>query len=143
MRLLKLLCSVLIASNLHFTRSPHLTSLIFAFIVEPYFLRGNLSRGSKKWTKSGNFLHYRTCPSMRQTRPWETITFYIGAEKGVEWGEIIPSELKTKAPPPTQLMLLGRKGSSVAFSVLGPLGSFTRLKIPLFLTLSEGSTIFA
>ena len=145
MRLLKLLCSVLIASNLHFTRSPHLTSLIFAFIVEPYFLRGNLSRGSKKWTKSGNFLHYRTCPSMRQTRPWETITFYIGAEKGVEWGEIIPSELKTKAPPslPTQLMLLGRKGSSVAFSVLGPLGSFTRLEIPLFLTLSEGSTIFA
>ena len=79
---------------------------------------------------------------MRQTRPWETITFYIGAEKGVEWGEIIPSELKTKAPsPPTQLMLLGRKGSSVAFSVLGPLGSFTRLEIPLFSTLSDGSTI--
>ena len=40
---------------------------------------------------------------MRQTRPWETITFYIGAEKGVEWGEIIPSELKTKAPPSPSL----------------------------------------
>ena len=81
---------------------------------------------------------------MRQTRPWETITFYIGAEKGGGMGRNNPFRVEDKgSSPPTQLMLLGRKGSSVAFSILGPLGSFTRLKIPLFLTLSEGSTIFA
>ena len=50
-------------------------------------------------------------------------------------------EDKGSSLPLTQLMLLGRKGSSVAFSVLGPLGSFTRLEIPLFLTLSDGATI--
>ena len=80
---------------------------------------------------------------MRQTRPWETITFYIGAEKGGGMGRNNPFRVEDKGSslPLTQLMLLGRKGSSVAFSVLGPVGSFTRLEIPLFLTLSDGATI--
>ena len=50
-------------------------------------------------------------------------------------------EDKGSSLPLTQFMLLGRKGSSVAFSVLGPLGSFTGLEIPFFSTLSDGPTI--
>ena len=116
-----------------------LTSLIFAFIVEPYFVRGNLSRGSKKWTKSGNFLHYRTCPSMRQTRPWETITFYIGAEKGVEWGEIIPSELKTKAAPPHSIDAAGSEGILRGLLNSRPFGIFHQAGDSPFLDLVRWS----
>ena len=49
---------------------------------------------------------------MRQTKPWETITFYSGGErrKGDGGEEIIPSKVETKALPstsiPPQLMLL-------------------------------------
>ena len=99
-----------------------LTSLIFAFIVEPYFPHGNLLRSTKNRTKTGNFLHYRTCPSMRQTRPWETITFYPWKEE-----DIIPLQGWRQRPLPfhspsidaARRAAVETKGSSVPFSTLG------------------------
>ena len=75
---------------------------------------------------------------MRQTRPWETITFYIGAEKGVKWEEIIPSELKTKAPPPHSIDAAGKEGILCGLLSSRPLGIFHQAGDSPFLDLVRG-----
>ena len=119
-----------------------LTSLIFAFIVEPYFPHGNLLRSTKNRTKTGNFLHYRTCPSMRQTRPWETITFYPWKEE-----DIIPFQGWRQRPLPLPFPLnwccpsssCGNEG--ILRALLNPWGSFTMSLLPLLPTLPNPSCL--
>ena len=77
---------------------------------------------------------------MRQTRPWETITFYIGAEKGGGMGRNNPFRVEDKGSslPPHSIDAAGNEGILRGLLSSRPLGFFHQAEDSSFLDLVRG-----